>query len=57
MKCLKIGWKNQEACQYLMSLNPNKEASKLLRFLKDQKDEHKVFMIGSILRGYRPKSK
>ncbi|HCZ24399.1 MAG TPA: hypothetical protein DHV05_06080 [Acholeplasmataceae bacterium] len=41
----------------LMSLNPNKEASKLLRFLKDQKDEHKVFMIGSILRGYRPKSK
>lgn len=41
----------------LMSLNPNKEASKLLRFLKDEKDEEKVFLIGSILRGYRPKSK
>ncbi len=41
----------------LMSLNPNKEASLLLRHLKEEVDEKKVYLIGSILRGYRPKNK
>jgi hypothetical protein len=41
----------------LLSMNPNKQASKLLNFLRDQKDEQKVYLIGSILRGYRPKNK
>jgi hypothetical protein len=38
-------------------MNPNKQASKLLNFLRDQNDEQKVYLIGSILRGYRPKNK
>jgi hypothetical protein len=41
----------------LCAMNPNKGASKLLNFLRDQEDEQKVYLIGSILRGYRPKSK
>lgn len=41
----------------LMALNPPKGASKLILFLKDQKDEQKVFLIGSVLRSYRPKNK
>ncbi len=41
----------------LMSMNPYKDALKLLTFLKEQTDEHKVYLIGSILRSYRPKSK
>lgn len=40
----------------LCAMNPNKGASKLLNFLRDQEDEQKVYLIGSILRGYRPKS-
>lgn len=41
----------------LMALNPSKGALKLLRFLKEEKDEQKAFLIGSVLRSYRPKSK
>lgn len=41
----------------LMSLNPNKEAYQLLSFLRRQSDEQKVYLIGSILRSYRPKNK
>lgn len=41
----------------LIAMNPNKKALKLLNFLRDQEDEQKVYLIGSILRGYRPKSK
>ncbi len=40
----------------LMLLKPNKEASKLLSFFKNQKDEHKVYLIGSMLKRYRPKN-
>lgn len=39
----------------LMSLNPTKDAYKILQFLKSQDDEEYVFLIGSILRTYRPK--
>jgi hypothetical protein len=41
----------------LMALNPPKGAAKCLRFLKNQTDEQKAFLIGSVLRSYRPKSK
>ncbi len=39
----------------LFSLNPPKDAYKLLTFLKDQTDEKKAYMIGSALKAYRPK--
>ena len=39
----------------LLSLNPTKDAYKILQFLKMQDDEEKVYLIGSILRTYRPK--
>jgi len=41
----------------LMTLNPNKEAFKLLTFLKNVKDETKVYLIGSMMRAYRSRSK
>jgi len=41
----------------LMMLNPNKEAFKLLTFLRNVKDETKVYLIGSMLRAYRARSK
>lgn len=41
----------------LQALNPNKDALKLIMFLKSQTDEQKAFLIGSIFRSYRPKSK
>jgi hypothetical protein len=40
----------------LMALNPSKEASQLLHFIKEQTDENKVYLIGSMLRSYRPKN-
>ncbi len=39
----------------LMALNPGKDAYKLLRLLKDTTNENKVFLIGSMMRAYRPK--
>ena len=41
----------------LLSLNPSKDAAKLLRFLKHADAEPKAFLIGSALKSYRPKSK
>lgn len=41
--------------QALLSLKPNKDAEKLLRFLLAQTDEVKAFLIGSTLREYRKK--
>lgn len=41
----------------LLSLNPSKDAAKLLRFLKNIKEEPKAYLIGSALKSYRPKSK
>ncbi|PKK97187.1 MAG: hypothetical protein CVV58_02575, partial [Tenericutes bacterium HGW-Tenericutes-3] len=38
----------------LMALNPTKDAYKLLRFLKDTKDGDKAYLIGSMMRAYRP---
>ncbi|TNF08683.1 MAG: hypothetical protein EP317_02640 [Bacillota bacterium] len=40
----------------LMVLNPSKDALKLIQFLKAQTNPHKIFLIGSILRAYRPKN-
>ncbi|MFH2116779.1 MAG: hypothetical protein ABII85_01905 [Bacillota bacterium] len=40
----------------LMALNPHKDVMKLIRLLKDTKDESKVYLIGSMMRAYRPKS-
>lgn len=40
----------------LLALNPSKDASRLIHFLKSQEDENKVFLIGSIMRMYRPKN-
>ncbi len=39
----------------LMSLNPPKDVYHLLKYLKESKSEEKVYLIGSILRAYRPK--
>ncbi len=39
----------------LMSLNPPRDVYNLLRFLKEQKSEDKVYLIGAALRAYRPK--
>lgn len=39
----------------LFSLNPSKDAYKLLSFLKEQTDENKAYLIGSTLKAYRPK--
>lgn len=39
----------------LFSLNPPKDAYKLLTFLKEQTDENKAYLIGSALKAYRPK--
>ena len=41
----------------LLTLNPNKEAFKLLIFLRNVKDEPKVYLIGSMMRLYQPRSK
>jgi len=41
----------------LLSLNPSKDAAKLLRFLKHTSEEPKAYLIGSALKSYRPKSK
>jgi hypothetical protein len=41
----------------LLSLNPSKDAAKLLRFLKHTNEEPKAYLIGSALKSYRPKSK
>lgn len=40
----------------IMSFNPNRDAYKLLQFFKAQTDSDRRFLIGSILRAYRPKS-
>lgn len=40
----------------IMSMNPSQDAYKLLQFFKVQKDPDRRFLIGSILRAYRPKS-
>jgi len=40
----------------LLVLNPNKDALKLIHFLKNQTNDHKIFLIGSIMRMYRPKN-
>ncbi|MBU1141544.1 MAG: hypothetical protein KKG64_03370 [Firmicutes bacterium] len=40
----------------LMALNPHKDVMKLIRLLKDTKDESKVYLIGSMMRAYRPES-
>lgn len=45
----------QTDVQALLSLNPNQDAEKLIRFLLIQTDEQKVFLIGSTLREYRKK--
>lgn len=39
----------------LFSLNPPKDAYKVLHFLKEQTDEKKAYLIGSSLKAYRPK--
>jgi hypothetical protein len=39
----------------LMSLNPPKEVYHLLKYLKALESKEKVYLIGSILRAYRPK--
>ncbi len=39
----------------LMALNPRKDAYKLLKFLRDTKDGDKSYLIGSMMRAYRPK--
>jgi len=41
----------------LMTLNPGKEAFKLLTYLRNVKDETKVYLIGSMMRAYRARSK
>ena len=41
----------------LLKMNPSKEAIKLIFFLKQQSDEKKVYLVGSMLRMYRPKNK
>lgn len=41
----------------LLAMNPPKEVYKLLMFLRQQKSEEKVFLIGSALRAYRPKNR
>ena len=41
----------------LLKMNPSKDATKLIQFLKHQKNEKKVYLIGSMLRKYRPKNK
>jgi hypothetical protein len=40
----------------ILSLNPNEDAYKLLNFFKAQTNPDRKFLIGSILRAYRPKS-
>jgi len=40
----------------LLVLNPSKDALKLIHFLKNQTDDNKIFLIGSIMRMYRPKN-
>jgi hypothetical protein len=47
---------NKKDILALMTLNPNKEAFKLLAFLRNVKDETKVYLIGSMLRAYRARS-
>lgn len=39
----------------LMALNMSPKAQKLLEFLRDTKEEEKVYLIGSMMRAYRPK--
>jgi len=39
----------------LLALNPTKDAYKLIRFLKDTEDGDKAYLIGSMMRTYRPK--
>ena len=41
----------------LLSLNPSKDAAKLLGFLQNIDEEPKAFLIGSALKSYRPKNK
>ncbi|MGE4319908.1 MAG: hypothetical protein AB7E61_00500 [Acholeplasmataceae bacterium] len=41
----------------LLELNPKGSALKLMLFLKSQTSEQKVYLIGSILKNYRPKTK
>ncbi|MCF7930342.1 MAG: hypothetical protein K9L02_02405 [Acholeplasmataceae bacterium] len=40
----------------LMSMNPNKQVMKLLRLFKDTKDESKIYLIGSMMKAYRPRN-
>lgn len=40
----------------LMTLNPPKDVYKLLMFLRQETNEEKVYLIGSVLRAYRPKN-
>ncbi len=40
----------------LMSLNPPKDVYKILSFMRNEKNEEKIFIIGSALRAYRPKN-
>lgn len=40
----------------LLELNPNKNATKLIHFLKEEKNPDKAYLLGSMLRAYRPKS-
>lgn len=46
----------QEDIQALYDLNPSKDAEKCLNFLKVQNDPDHAYLIGSILRAYRPKN-
>ncbi len=41
----------------LMAMNPTKQAMKLLRLLKDTEDEAKIYLIGSMMKAYRPRHK
>jgi hypothetical protein len=47
---------HQSDISALIGLNPPKDAAKLLKFIKQANDDSKVYLIGSILRSYRPKS-
>ncbi len=46
----------KEDLEALLDLKPSKDAEKCIQFLKAQKDPDLAYLIGSVLRSYRPKN-
>lgn len=46
----------KEDVQALLDLKPSKDAEKVINFLKVQNDADSAYLIGSVLRAYRPKN-